>query len=355
MTATRRSVPRSLALLALAPVLAVVLVSTTHANPAGVLLGAADSYAVLGGTTITNTGPTVINGDVGLNPGIALTGFPPGTIHGATHLHDAAAQKAKTDLASSAYADVAARPFTAKVPANLGGQSLSAGVYRTGSVPSLGLTGNLTLDGHGDPQAVFIFQVQSALITAPDSRVNLVNGAQACNVYWQVGSSATLGARTAFKGNLMALASISLNDRVAVDGSLLARNGAVSMINDTVTRAHCLPGTGPTSGIGTALDPISGGARGPRVRISPIPGARRATCARRDFTARFRVRDHAGIRRVKVYLDRKLVHSGTRTRFSVRIRVRHLRARRHRIAVFARNRAGDLSVTKRRFKRCAPG
>jgi hypothetical protein len=365
MTRIRAWVPRSsgsrararrvgLGLLALAPVLAVVLVTTTHANPAAVLLGSADSYAVLGGTTITNTGPTVINGDLGLHPGTAVTGFPPGTIHGAKHVHDAGAQQAKTDLASTAYADAAARPSTAKTPPNLGGRSLGAGVYRTGPVASLGLTGNLTLDGQGDPHAVFIFQIESTLITAADSSVNLVNGAQACNVYWQVGSSATLGARTAFKGNIMALASISLNDRVAVDGSLLARTGAVTLINDTVTRSHCLPDTSPTSGIGTALGPISGGGRGPLVRVSRIPGTRRATCARRDFTARFRVRDHNGVRRVKVYLDRQLVHRTARTRFAVRIRVRHLRPRRHKIAVFARDRAGNLSVTKRRFMRCAP-
>jgi Ice-binding-like len=353
MTMIRPSRP-ALGLLALAPVLAVVLASTTHANPAGVLLGSADSYAVLAGSTITNTGPTVINGDLGLHPGIAVTGFPPGTIHGVTHLHDAAALKAKTDLASTAYADAAARPITAKTPPNLGGRSLGAGVYRTGSVASLGLTGKLTLDGQGDPHAVFIFQIESTLITAADSRVNLVNGAQACNVYWQVGSSATLGARTAFKGNVMALASISLDNRVAVDGSLLARTGAVTLINDTVTRSRCLPGTGPASGIGTALGPISGSGRGPLVRISQIPGTRRSTCAGRDFTARFRVRDHTGLQRAEVYLDRKLVHRTARTRFAVRIRVSHLRPRRHKIAVFARDRAGNLSVTKRRFMRCAP-
>ncbi len=352
MTAFRRPVPPSLALLALAPLLAVVLVSTTQANPSAVLLGSADSYAVLAGSTVTNTGPTVINGDLGLYPGTAVTGFPPGTVHGAAHLHDAAARQAKTDLAVTAYADADARPFTAKIPPNLGGRSLGAGVYRTGSVASLGLTGNLTLDGRGDPHAIFIFQIESTLITAPGSQVKLVNEAQACNVYWQVGSSATLGERTAFKGNIMALASISLNDRVAVDGSLLARTGAVTLINDTVTRSHCLPGTGPVGGIGTAAGPISGGALGPLVRISRVPGARRGTCARRDFTARFRIRDNTGVRRVKVYLDRKLLHRTARTRFSVRIRVRHLRPRRHKIAAFARDRAGNLSVTKRDFMRC---
>ena len=102
---------------------------------------------------------------------------------------------------------------TATSPPDAGGQTLTAGVYRTGSVPSLGLTGNLTLDAQGDPRAVFIFQVASTLITATDSSVSLINGAQACNVYWQVGSSATLGTRTAFKGSILALTSISRERR----------------------------------------------------------------------------------------------------------------------------------------------
>jgi hypothetical protein len=355
MTMIRKS-RAAIGLLALAPVLAVVLVSSTHANPTGVLLGTADGYAVLGGSTITNIGPTVINGDVGLHPGTAVTGLLPGAIHGAAHLRDTAAQHAQNDLAA-AYGDAAERPFTAKTPPNVGGRSLTAGVYRTGSVASLGLTGNLTLDAQGDPRAVFIFQIESTLITAADSRVNLVNGAQACNVYWQVGSSATLGARTAFKGNVLALASISLKDRVAVDGRLLARNGAVTLINDTVTPSHCVNGTGPTSGIGTAAGPISGGFKGPRVRVSGVPRAHRgaflAACTQRDFTAHFRVRDNAGIRQVKVYLDGKLMRRTTRTRFAVRVHVRRLPVSRHRLSVLARDRAGNASWTKRHFNRCA--
>ena len=214
------------------------------AGPSPVLLGAAEGFPVLAGTTITNTGPSVINGDLGLHPGFAVVGFPLGTVSGAQHLSDGVAQQAKTDL-TTAYNDSAARASTATSPADLGGRTLTAGVYKTGAVPSMGLTGNLTLDAQGDPNAVFIFQAASTLITATDSTVSLVNGAQACNVFWQVGSSATLGTRTAFKGSVLALTSISANDGVNVAGRLLARNGAVTLINDTVTKSVCAARTAP--------------------------------------------------------------------------------------------------------------
>ena len=159
--------------------------------------------------------------------------------------------------------------FTAATPPDVGGRTLTAGIYRTGSVASLGLTGTLTLDAEGDPDAVFIFQIESTLVTATDSSVSLANGAQACNVYWQVGSSATLGTRTAFKGTILALTSISLNDAVVVRGRLLARNGAVTLINDTVTRSQCAvpatPEPGTPSGPGTTPEPgtTPAGARRP--------------------------------------------------------------------------------------------
>jgi hypothetical protein len=235
--------PRTL----LAPLLAPVLASTTQAGPPPVLLGTADSFAVLAGSTITNAGATVINGNLGLHPGTAVVGFPPGTVNGAEHVRDAVAQQAATDL-TTAYNDAAGRPFSATSPPDIGGRTLPSGVYRTGSVASLGLTGRLTLDAQGDPRAVFIFQIPSTLVTATDSSVRLVNGAQACNVFWQVGSSATLGTRTAFQGNILALTSISVNDDVTVSGRLLARNGAVTLINDTVTRSRCAAGTGPGPG-----------------------------------------------------------------------------------------------------------
>ena len=218
--------------------------STAQAGATAVSLGAADGFSILAGTTITNTGPTVINGELGLHPGPAVVGFPPGTVNGAQHVGDTAAQQAKSDL-TTAYNDAAGRPASATPPPDIGGRTLTAGVYRTGADPALGLTGRVTLDAQGDPNAVFIFQVASTLITATDSSVSLVNGAQACNVFWQVGSSATLGTRTAFQGNVMALTSISVSDGARVDGRLLARNGAVTLINDTVTRSRCAAGTAP--------------------------------------------------------------------------------------------------------------
>ena len=227
-------------------VAATPLAARAQTGPPPVPLGTADSFAVLGGSTITNTGLTVITGNVGLDPGTALVGFPPGTFNGAEHVDDAVAEQAQADL-TTAYDGAAGRSFSATSPPDVGGRTLTAGVYRTGAVPSLGLTGELTLDAQGDPRAQFIFQIASTLVTATDSRVSLINGAQACNVFWQVGSSATLGTRTALKGSILALTSISVNDGVAVDGRLLARNGAVTLINDTVTRSGCAADTGPGS------------------------------------------------------------------------------------------------------------
>ena len=200
------------------------------------------------GSTITNTGPTLISGNLGLHPGSAVVGFPPGTVNGARHVGDAAAQQAATDL-TTAFNDAAGRPSSAASPPDVGGRTLTGGVYTSGLVGSLGLTGRLTLDAQGDPRAVFVFQIPSTLVTATDSSVRLVNGAQACNVFWQVGSSATLGTRTAFQGNILALTSISVSAGATVNGRLLARNGAVTLIDDTVTAiavcSRTSPGTAP--------------------------------------------------------------------------------------------------------------
>ena len=198
----------------------------------------------LAGSTITNTGPSVLTGDLGLSPGTSLTGFGLATVNGATHAADAAAAQAKLDL-TAAYDAAAALPVP---PGNdltgtdLGSRTLTSGTYRYSS--SAQLTGAVTLDAQGDPNARFVFQIGSTLTTAPGSSVNLVGGASPCNVYWQVGSSATIDTTTAFQGNLLALTSITVNNAASVRGRLLAQGGAVTLINNVLDKSMCASGTG---------------------------------------------------------------------------------------------------------------
>src|SRR5437867_6843589 len=166
--------------------------AATAARQAPVPLGAATTFAVLAASTVTNTGATIVNGDLGLSPGTAVTGFPPGTINGTIHAADAAAALAQQAL-TAAYNDAAGRTAGAiGVAGNLGGQTLTPGLYK--STSSLAISsGDLTLDAQGDPNAVFIFQMGSTLTTTVGRQVILSGGARAANVFWQVGSSATLG------------------------------------------------------------------------------------------------------------------------------------------------------------------
>jgi LPXTG-motif cell wall-anchored protein len=227
----------------LAVSLALVLTGAPRASAAQapVGLGTATSFAVLAGSTVTNTGPSTIGGDLGVSPGSAVTGFPPGTVTGGViHAGDAVAAQAQSDL-TTAYNDAAGRTPSTGESGDLTGQTLTAGVYK--STSSLGLTGTVTLDAQGDPDAVFIFQVASTLITGSGSDVSLINGAQPCNVFWQVGSSATLGTNTTFNGSILALTSISANTGATVAGRLLARNGAVTLDDNTITRPVCSTAT----------------------------------------------------------------------------------------------------------------
>jgi hypothetical protein len=211
---------------------------TVNAATPTIGLGSAASFSILAGTpSITNTGATTINRDVGIHPAAAITGFPPGIIGGTIHAADAIALQAKTDL-GLAYVDAAARPITATHGA-LGGLRLVAGVYNAGGV-TLDLTGTLTLDGQSDPNAVWIFQATSDLVTASSSKVSLINGASPCNVFWQVTSSATLGSGSSFVGTILAQTSITLASGVTVDGRALARDGTVTLINDVFTSSNCL-------------------------------------------------------------------------------------------------------------------
>jgi hypothetical protein len=194
------------------------------------------NFSVLAGTTVTNTGSTVVSEDVGVAPGTAVTGFPPGLAGGAIHLADGAAALAQASL-TAAYIDAAGRSGSTSVAGDLVGQTLTAGVYK--STSSLANSGDVTLDAQGNPDAVFIFQIASTLTTGSGSHIVLANGAKACNVFWQVGSSATLGTNSVFKGNILALTSITITTGVNLEGRALARNGAVTLDTDVITGCTC--------------------------------------------------------------------------------------------------------------------
>ena len=180
-------------------------------------------FAVLAGTTITNTGNTSINGDVGLFPGTALTGRSSLSLDGNAQLANDVANVAKSDLVGSYDGGDTITP-TNCIPTELGGKTLTHGKYDSGS-GTFGITGTLTLDAKGDPNAYFIFNTASTLITATGSNVKLINGANPNNVIWRVGSSATLETYSHFKGRIFALTSITVNTGATVRGQLLARNG----------------------------------------------------------------------------------------------------------------------------------
>ena len=209
----------------------------TFSAAAAPTVGTEQSFAVLGGTTVTNTGSSVITGNLGVHPGTAITGFPPGSVNGETHAADAIALQAKSDT-TALYLDLASQPCTSDVTGqNLGGRTLAPGVYCATS--GLQLTGALTLNAGGDPNAVWVFKAVSTLIAASGSSVLLTGGAKECNVYWQVGSSATLGTTTSFVGNIVALTDIALTTGATLSGRALARNGAVRLDSNTINAPAC--------------------------------------------------------------------------------------------------------------------
>jgi type VI secretion system secreted protein VgrG len=216
-----------------------------QAKAGGLTLGTAGNFAVLAGTTVTNTGPSVINGgDVGVSPGTAITGFPPGTITSPYTMHagDAVAAQAQNDLTTAYNTAAGLAPTQNLTGTDLGGLTLTPGVYFFSS--SAQLTGTLTLNDQGDPNAQFVFQMGSTLTTASNSKVVTINGGSmpGCSVFWQVGSSATIGTGSAFEGHILALTSITLTTGATIlDGSALARNGAVTLDSNGIT--NCISST----------------------------------------------------------------------------------------------------------------
>ena len=211
------------------------------ANAAPVDLATAAAFVVLGGQTVTNTGTSVLNGDLGVSPGTALPGFGTAVVNGATHANDAVAAQAQLDL-TTAYDIAAGLPATQDLSGtDLGNRTLKTGVYRFSS--SAGLTNTLVLDAENNPDAQFVFQIGSSLTTASASRVTLINGASPCNVFWKVTSSATLGSFSSFKGNVLALTSITMTTGATLTGRALARNGAVTLDTNGLDRSTCDTGS----------------------------------------------------------------------------------------------------------------
>jgi len=230
------------------------LADDARAAAVGVPLGTAAPFAVLAGAGVTNTGPTTLRGDLGTYPTTTTTGTGALIITGVNHRGDAVTQGAKRDL-QTGYDTAAGEGPPHPVSADLAGRTLTAGVYQSAS--TLGLTGDLTLDAGGNPDAVFVFQAGSTLKTASASRVILTNGAQACHVFWQVGSSATLGTASVFRGSILALTSISVTTGVTIDGRVLARNGAVTLDTDTITTPTCSTLSSPPSNPPPSSPPAS--------------------------------------------------------------------------------------------------
>jgi Ice-binding-like len=321
---TLRKGAKRVALGAAAIVAIAALPAVAEASP--VNLATTTPFVALAGSTVTNTGPSVLNGDLGVAPGTSLVGFGlPAVVNGATHDNDAVANQAQADL-TTAYNVAAGQPVAPAddlTGTDLGNRTLTAGAYRYTS--SAQLTGPLTLDAQGDPNAQFVFEIASALTTAPASSVLLINGASPCNVFWQVGSSATLDTTTAFQGNLMALSDISLNDGATVIGRVLARNGQISLINNVLDGSKCGAASSPPSTGATppASTPTAGAApapTGPAARTRKGTASLRRTRSPRGAacTAGFHasVRGHL-IKRVVFSLDGSRIATRTRAPFQV--------------------------------------
>lgn len=206
--------------------------TSASAHPTGVPLASVASFGVLAGSTITNAGLSIVTGDIGVSPGTSITGFPPGIVNGSTYAGGPVAAQAEADLAT-AYNNAVSRPNASPLPADIGGMTITPGLYA--APVTLGISGTVTLDGKNNPNSLFIFQIPSTLTTAVDSAVVLTNQANACNIFWQVGSSATLDTASNFSGTIMAAASVSLGTGSNVTGRVLAESGAVTLLDNAIT------------------------------------------------------------------------------------------------------------------------
>jgi hypothetical protein len=313
--------------LLLATTLATLGLSVSAQAQAPVPLGGADPFAILAGTAVSNAGTTVVNGDLGVSPGSSVSGFPPGVVNGTVHPGDAAAAQAQLELAA-AYVNAAAQGVTSTIPAELGGTTLPPGVYDSDS-GAFDIAGALTLDGQGDGNAIFIFKTAAGLGTSAGSQINLIKSAQSCNVFWQVGSSATLGPGSVFRGNVLALDDVALGSGGSVDGRLLARNGAVTLDTGPITAAQC-------------------DEKKPTVKVSGVP----KRCTSHNFKAKFDVSDGLGVT-TDVSLDGAAVKRSTKKSFTAAIKAKGVVAGPHTIKVVSRDAAGNVRVKKVRFARCA--
>jgi len=268
----------TLVVLALAGAFLLTFAGTANAVEPTVTMGTAANYSVLAGSTVTNTGASVLHGSLGLSPGSSIVGFAqpggPGAVTPPAVIDrtNGAAATAKSDL-TAAYIDAAGRPGATVENADLTGLNLTEGLYSANANGPLSLSGTLTLTG--GPAAVFIFQTGSTLITGSDSTVSLQGGVTACNVFWQVGSSATLGTGSTFVGNILALTSVTVTSGVTVEGQALARNGAVTLDDDVFTRPSCaaaLPAATTTTTTAAPGTTVPGGVVSPTTAAAG-PGA----------------------------------------------------------------------------------
>jgi hypothetical protein len=320
---------------ALAVGLASLAIPVASAVAAPVDLQTTNDYSVLGGSTVTNTGSSVLSGDLGVYPGLALPGFGPATVNGAVHAGDADALQAQSDLTTAYNSAAGQTPFTDLSGIDLDGLTLPPGNYSYSG--SALLSGTLTLDDSLDPGGQFVFQIVDQLNTA--SGASVVGPASACNVYWQVGSSATIGTNSSFRGNIMADQSVSMNTGANLIGRALARIGQVSLDDNVINAAPCgakttrdtTPGTtAPTAGTPAVNQPAPGSrstlpTHKGRSVLTITPRARRGTTPRTGprancttgFSARVRGKL---IKSVLFSLDGKRIHSDRKSPFQVSVK-----------------------------------